>query len=250
MVIARKRSTDPQNAIAGRAGDAADVHAILNDAMTDHFAGNAAAAEAGYRLVLDRNYRPADVLPLLAKLLSNRGDLQGSIDHWDRLLRIDPLHLAGLLEQGVLLHRLRRIEDAAKCFARAKTIAPGNVLVLTNLGVALADAGRRDEALVEFQQVLAIEPDNLHVQHQVRRLASLIVPFWHVPMMNDTPRNDAFEKAILAAIATHGPTARTSGYRHGWRLAVDDGRARRRKADRDVRSRSRHRRDGQAHRGT
>ena len=208
MVIARKRSTEPQQPIAGSASDATDVHAILNDAMTDHFAGNAVAAEAGYRRVLDRNYRPADVLPLLAKLLSNRGDLQGSLDHWNRLLKIDPAHLSGMLEKGVLLHRLRRIEDAAACFARAKIIAPGNALVLTNLGVALADAGRRDEALAEFQQVLAIEPDNLHVQHQVRRLASLIVPFWHVPMMNDTPRNDAFEKAILAAIAQHGPTAR------------------------------------------
>ncbi len=76
------------------------------------------------------------------------------------------------------------------------------------MAVALADAGRREEALAEFRHVLAMEPNNLHVQHQARRLASLIVPFWHVPMMNDTRRNDAFERAILAAIARHGGGAR------------------------------------------
>lgn len=212
MTTAQRRLTDPQPAAQSvdeqNAAELADVRQALSDAMTDHWSGNAAAAEANYRRVLDHNYRPVDVLPLLAKLLSNRGDLGGALSHWERLLELDPLHLSGLLEAGVLLHRLRRTEQAVACFARAKAVAPGNVLVLTNLAVALADTGRRDEALDEFRAVLTIEPDNLHVQHQVRRLAALIVPFWHVPMMNDTRRNDAFEAAILGAIAKHGANAR------------------------------------------
>jgi type II protein arginine methyltransferase len=35
-----------------------------------------------------------------------------------------------------------------------------------------------------------------------------MVPFWHIPMLNDTRRNDAFEAAIVAAIAAAGPAAR------------------------------------------
>ena len=145
MTTAQRRLTDPQPAGQSvdeqNAAELADVRKALSDAMTDHWSGNAAAAEVNYRRVLDHNYRPADVLPLLAKLLSNRGDLGGALDHWERLLELDPLHLSGLLEAGVLLHRLRRTEQAVERFARAKAIAPDSTLVLTNLAVALADTG-------------------------------------------------------------------------------------------------------------
>lgn len=184
------------------------VRATLSAAMSQHTAGDLASAEEGYRIVLAHDYRAVDVLPLLAKILSNKSDLTGSLEHWDQLLALDPTHLAGWLEKGILLHRLRQPAEAAECFAVAKAIAPDNPVVLTNLAVSLADSGERNDALAEFQRALALLPDNIQLRHQVRRLTSLIVPFWHVPMMNDTPRNDAFEKAILAAVARHGRDVR------------------------------------------
>jgi ribosomal protein L11 methyltransferase PrmA/IstB-like ATP binding protein len=42
----------------------------------------------------------------------------------------------------------------------------------------------------------------------LRRLISVIVPFWHVPMLNDADRNAAFEGAIRAIVARKGPFAR------------------------------------------
>jgi type II protein arginine methyltransferase len=80
----------------------------------------------------------------------------------------------------------------------ARSIAPENELVLANLAVALADSGRRHEALIEFRRVLELQPDNIHVRHQMRRLTSIMVPFWHIPMLNDVrrtlgaPRSPAF----------------------------------------------------------
>lgn len=180
----------------------------LDVAMTAHAAGDLHVAAENYRRVLIDGYRPKDVLPLLAKLLANQGNLEDSLAHWEQLLRLEPDHLAGVLERGVVLHKLGRASEAAESFAEAKRLSPDNAVVLTNLAVALADSGKRDEALAEFRRALELEPDSLHIQHQVRRLAALIVPFWHVPMMNDTRRNDAFEKAILAAIVKHGENAR------------------------------------------
>jgi type II protein arginine methyltransferase len=42
----------------------------------------------------------------------------------------------------------------------------------------------------------------------MRRLTSFMVPFWHIPMLNDARRNDAFELAIRKAVAKEGPDAR------------------------------------------
>src|SRR3569623_1281155 len=81
-------------------------------------------------------------------------------------------------------------------------------IALGDLAVVLADAGRNLEALQNFRRALALQPDSLHLRHQVRRLGSASVPFWHIPMMNDVARNDAFEAAIRAAIAVAGPDAR------------------------------------------
>jgi type II protein arginine methyltransferase len=80
--------------------------------------------------------------------------------------------------------------------------------LLLNLGVALVDAGRGHEAVGVLRKVANLRPGNPLIEHQIRRVSSTLVPFWHIPMLNDQPRNDAFEKGIRMAIAAHGPAAR------------------------------------------
>jgi type II protein arginine methyltransferase len=85
---------------------------------------------------------------------------------------------------------------------------PANALAANNLAVMLSDAGRTTVALEHFARALALEPGNIHIEHQIRRLNAELVPFWHIPMLNDVRRNDAFEAAIIAALAAAGPEAR------------------------------------------
>lgn len=113
-----------------------------------------------------------------------------------------------LIEKGSLLHRLGKTEEAIAHFDAARRIAPDHELVLTNLAVALADSGQRHEAVVAFREILQLNPENEYVRHQLRRLISIIVPFWHARMLNDTARNDAFERAIQAAVVREGRHAR------------------------------------------
>ena len=107
-----------------------------------------------------------------------------------------------------MLHRLGRWTEAAECLEIAHLLEPSDVSVLANLGIALTDAGRQHDALVAFRRLQELDPRNILVQHLVRRAASAVVPFWHIPMLNDEARNDAFEKAIRMAIATRGSDAR------------------------------------------
>jgi type II protein arginine methyltransferase len=113
-----------------------------------------------------------------------------------------------LHEKGLTLHWLGRTAEAIAALERACALDPGNAVAIGNLAVVLADAGRNLEAIRHFRRALALQPGNLHLRHQIRRLGSASVPFWHIPMMNDAPRNDAFEAAIKAAIGAAGPDAR------------------------------------------
>ncbi|MBX9647043.1 MAG: 50S ribosomal protein L11 methyltransferase [Xanthobacteraceae bacterium] len=181
---------------------------LLKDAAIHHSNGDLEKAEEGYLRVLGHDYRTADILPVLARIVSKRGAPERALRHWNSLLELNPLDLDALIEKGVLLHRLGRAGEAVECFVIARSIAPGNELVLSNLAVALADSGQRDEAFVEFRRISELQPGNIHVRHQMRRLASRIVPFWHIPMLNDVRRNDAFELAICKAVEKEGRDAR------------------------------------------
>jgi type II protein arginine methyltransferase len=117
-------------------------------------------------------------------------------------------HLDALIEKGASLHRIGKTAEAIALFEAAQRIAPDHELTLTNLAVALADSGQRHDAVVAFRKILNTNPENAYVQHQLRRLTSIIVPFWHARMLNDTARNDAFERAIQAVVAREGQHAR------------------------------------------
>ena len=182
---------------------------LLKNAAAHHCSGDLEKAEQDY-LRSPRPWLPQGRYPSAA--CEDRGktaaSLEKAIGHLDEMLELDPQHLDALIEKGALLHRSGRTDDAAGCFAIARSIAPEDVLVLSNLAVALADSGRRHEALIEFRRVLELQPDNIDVRHQMRRLTSAMVPFWHIQMLNDARRNDAFERAIRKAVEREGPGAR------------------------------------------
>jgi predicted RNA methylase len=209
MLFALQPSRDESRKMAAyqKRSDVTQLLELLKSATEHHCLGAFEKAEQEYLRLLDHNYRKADILLLLARVVAKQGHLEAAIGHLDAMLGLAPNNLDGLIEKGALLHRAGRAEEAAVCFGRARSIAPENVLILTNLAVALADSGRRQEALSEFRKILEVQPGNVYVRHQMRRLVSSMVPFWHIPMLNDVRRNDTFERAIRAAIEKAGRDA-------------------------------------------
>ncbi len=186
----------------------AGARTILEEAMQHQEAGDLVAAEAHYRMVIEAGYRVADVLPILARLLGLRGADEEALAMWDRLLAIDPAHRTAHHEKGLIYSRMGHRDLAISALRASCSADPADPVSANNLAVMLADAGCKEEALEQFRRALALQPDNLHIQHQINRLCAEMVPFWHIPMLNDTRRNDAFEAAIIAAIAAAGPEAR------------------------------------------
>lgn len=186
----------------------AGARTILEEAMQFQEEGDLVAAEANYRMIIDSGYRVADVLPILAGILALRGADDEALAMWDSLLAIHPAHEVAHHEMGLIHSRMGRRDLAINALQASCAANPQNPVSANNLAVLLADAGRKQEALEQFRRALDLQPENLHIQHQIRRLCAEMVPFWHIPMLNDTRRNDAFEAAIVAAVAAAGPTAR------------------------------------------
>jgi tetratricopeptide (TPR) repeat protein len=192
--------------------DDTGAHAVptgetLKEAMHFHAIGDLPTAEKRYVQVLSKEYRTTDILPLLAGVVAKRGDLEAALYYWDKLIGIDPRHLSAYIEKAGILRGMKRWAEAIACYEIARSLAPDNALIRNNLAVTMADSGRKDDALLEFGQVLRLQPGNINAFHQARRLSASIVPFWHIAMMNDTPRNDAFEAAICRAIDLRGRQA-------------------------------------------
>ncbi len=190
------------------APDIALARALLHEAMELQAAGNLAAAEERYRLVIDHDYRTVEVLPILAGILGLRGATEEALELWDTLLAIDPDHAVAHHEKGLIYSRTGRPDLAITAMQAACAADPANPVAANNLAVMLSDAGRKIEALDQFRRAQALQPGNIHIEHQIRRLSAEMVPFWHIPMLNDVRRNDAFEAAIIAALAQTGPDAR------------------------------------------
>lgn len=184
------------------------IRTILEEAMQLHQAGNLAAAEPRYRIVVDEGYRTIEVLPVLAGIVGLRGANEEARALWERLLEIAPGHAQAHHEIGLIYARTGELDLAIASLQSSCAADPSNPVAANNLAVMLADAGRKNEALEQFNRAHALQPDNIHIEHQIRRLSAEMVPFWHIPMLNDVRRNDAFEAAIKAAIAAAGPGAR------------------------------------------
>jgi type II protein arginine methyltransferase len=181
---------------------------ILGRAMRRHRAGELAAAERDYLEVAALGYRRIEVLRLLAGLALEANRLDDALARARAVLELAPEDVPALQAMGVALQRLARWNEAADAFAKAAALAPGDVSLKIALAAALQDAGRYDDSLAVLQRAAAVHPDEPLVQLKMRNAVQQLVPAWHVPMMNDAPRNQAFERAIRRAIARHGPQAR------------------------------------------
>ncbi len=187
--------------------DPSDAQARLARALDHHEHGRLREAEADYLEVVAAGYRADEISLLLAGLAEEDGRPEVALSRWETILRKSPDNPSACAALGRLHLILGQPEAAVAAYRTAASRAPDDPDTVSGLGVALADAGHPDEALSVLLDAARRWPDIPVIQHRMRQVATTVVPSWHIPMMNDTPRNAAFERAIRAAIAAHGPSA-------------------------------------------
>lgn len=101
---------------------------------------------------------------------------------------------------GRLLHLRGRHEEAAQCYRRVLSLQPGNAQARNNLAMALEAQSDHARAIAAYRQAVGDDPKLIAAHRGLAEALRRIVPVWHVPMMNDKVRNDAYFAALQGAI--------------------------------------------------
>ena len=211
----------------------------LQTAMAQHQAGNLASAEALYKQVLQAAPNQPDALHLLGLVAKQKGDLKTAVQLMRKALNFNPNYVEAYVNLGATLQEQGDLSEAADCYRKALALRPNYAEVHSNLGVVLKaqdnlpesaasfiralelnpsstetfadltfanlDALLKEmsepaEALIYYRKVLEILPTNIAAQQGAYLALSRTVPEWHVPMMNEKNRNQAYFDALKAVI--------------------------------------------------
>jgi tetratricopeptide (TPR) repeat protein len=206
----------------------------LQSAMAQHQAGNLMQAEVLYKQVLRALPKQPDALHLLGLIAKQKGDFKTAVQLMRQSLAENPNYVEAYVNLGATLQEQDNLQEAADCYRKALTLRPNYAEVHSNLGVVLKAQGNLhasaqsfiaaltltpnsaeafanldallkemaapDEALIYYRQVLAISPTNIAAQQGAYLALSRVVPEWHVPMMNEQHRNQAYFDALKAVV--------------------------------------------------
>lgn len=102
---------------------------------------------------------------------------------------------------------LARIEHDANNAAQAEAAyraylaqRPDDVEALTDLGMLLVGADQSAAAIPLFRAALSRDPHHIAAEFGLREAIATLVPSWHIPMMNEPKRNNAYREAIRALV--------------------------------------------------
>jgi tetratricopeptide (TPR) repeat protein len=207
---------------------------LLQSAMALHQTGNLMQAEAQYKQVLRTLPKQPDALHLLGLIAKQKGDFKTAVQLMKQSLAENPNYVEAYVNLGATLQQQDNLQEAADCYRKALALRPNYAEVHSNLGVVLKAQGNLhasaqnfvaalkltpnsaeafanldtllkemaapDEALAYYRQVLAITPTNIAAQQGAYLALSRVVPEWHVPMMNEQHRNQAYFDALKAVV--------------------------------------------------
>lgn len=109
----------------------------------------------------------------MGDLLLTRDQATAAIPYFQRAAQADPRSVLAVTELGSALFAARRFPESAEMLRHALILDPSYIDARFNLASVLASSGQFEEAVREFTQVIAAQPDNLKAQ-QLRAQARVL----------------------------------------------------------------------------
>jgi tetratricopeptide (TPR) repeat protein len=137
----------------------AEIVNRLQNALALHQQGQLGLARALYQKILKQQPDHFDALHMLGVIESQRKNFAGAILFIGRALKLNSNYAPAHSNMGNALRELGRHEEALASYDHALAIKPDYAEVLSNRGNTLFELRRHEEALASYERALAIKPD-------------------------------------------------------------------------------------------
>ena len=131
-----------------------EMNELLEQAKRLHRAGHLEQAMAMYRGLLELDPNNADAHNMLGNAFADRKQWPEAAECYRQALAVDPEKAAAHYNLGNALSALGLLEDAAACYRRAIKLKPQYAAAHFNLGNVLYDLERWEDATAAFRQAL------------------------------------------------------------------------------------------------
>jgi predicted RNA methylase len=175
-----------------------DMYLIL--ALIHSQNGNSKAAENVLNQLLKKAPNLPEALINLGHLYVDRTEMTKAKDYFLSAVNKNPQHLLAIIEAGKFSSNNGELAKGSELLQKALKLQPNNFEIYVLIGNAEQQHGNFEEAVEYYKKALALAPNNTGVKQSLSRLLTRFVPPWHLKMLADQERNDAFEKAIKRAV--------------------------------------------------
>ena len=168
------------------------THASLNH--------NDAAIES-YKKAINIQPESAQVHFNMAVVLQDTGALEAAISSYAQATKIHSEYVDAYINMGAAQIEYGDTDAALENFNKAIKIQPDRTEIHNNMAKILLQKGHLEAAIATYKKALQVNPNYSIARMGLSSAKSRAVPGWHLPMMNDTTRNDAYFDALKLAIS-------------------------------------------------
>ena len=137
----------------------------------------------------------------LGQLYKKSGRFDKAIEAYRSALRIDPNFADAHNNLGNALCENDQPQEAIGHYSTAVEIDPKNAYTHYNLGILLKSLGDHSAAIDSLERALAIDPKYPDAEFEIMTSRKQLIQGWHLGMLGDDVRNDAFDQAIRNAVS-------------------------------------------------
>lgn len=134
-------------------------------------------------------------------LLLELGRYGEAVDALTSALHVAPNLLAARSHRADALNHLGRMEDAVSDYRHVLLVKPDDDEILKKISICLVQLNRGGEAIQLCRNALEVQPSLLTAKLGITWVLSQMIPAWHLPMMNEWDRNNAYYLGMQSAIA-------------------------------------------------
>jgi tetratricopeptide (TPR) repeat protein len=162
--------------------------------------GQVSEAEKCYRQALAVSPGLISAINNLGLALKMQGELENAAICFQEALLHDSGYVDAYFNLGELAYYLDDLPTAADYFRKAIEVDADCRPAYASLAQVLHDQEKQGDSLALLEQAVKRFPDDIDLGFALRLQLSSMVPAWHIPMINDVARNEAYDAALKRAV--------------------------------------------------